>query len=417
MGEKMNKRRETETGVPKAGVSIPMKFLLVMVVTIFMAEALVMLLMSSLPAASIYATALADSLLLSLVIVPALYLLLFRPMALYLRERDSAEKMLLEARDKLEHKVWERTTELSIANKSLHETIARHKAAEQRLSYLLSSSPAVIYTAIPGDNYRISFVSENIRGQFGRSVNEFLDDPGLWARGIHQSDRERVVAGIPELLEKERSVHEYRFWRGDGAYRWVRDEMKLVKGENGAPDEVVGCWIDITERVELEEELKRIATTDKLTGAYNRARFDELIAFEMERARRFKHALSVLILDLDNFKYVNDTFGHLAGDHALKTVAEIMRGHMRKINHLVRWGGDEFVVIPLETDINGARMLSERLREAIEAFEFDKRWKITASFGIAQFRIDDTADSFLARADEALFRAKRCGGNCIEQDI
>jgi diguanylate cyclase (GGDEF)-like protein len=169
-----------------------------------------------------------------------------------------------------------------------------------------------------------------------------------------------------------------------------------------------------TERKLLEEEHKKLVITDKLTKAYNRPKFEEIIAIEIERAKRFDHPLSMLMFDIDGFKKVNDTFGHLIGDYVLKTIADIIRANTRKINHLIRWGGDEFVIIPVETGLEGARVLSERLRNAIESFDFYKAGKITVSFGIAQFEKDDTEDAFLKRADDALYKSKASGGNRVE---
>ena len=164
----------------------------------------------------------------------------------------------------------------------------------------------------------------------------------------------------------------------------------------------------------MEEELTRLAITDKLTQAYNRTKFDEIITEEIERARRFDRPLSVLMFDLDNFKVINDTFGHSFGDNVLKTMADIVRTHMRKINYFIRWGGEEFLIIAVETNLKGARVLGERLRKAIESHGFDKVGRVTISFGATEFRKDDTEDSLLKRADEALYKAKENGRNRVE---
>jgi diguanylate cyclase (GGDEF)-like protein len=135
----------------------------------------------------------------------------------------------------------------------------------------------------------------------------------------------------------------------------------------------------------------------------------------MERAHRFDHPLSMLMFDLDNFKDVNDTYGHGVGDLVLKQVADVIRAHTRKINLLIRWGGDEFIVIPVETSLDGAAVLSERLRQAIEFFAFERAGKLTASFGVVQFKDEDTETTILKRLDDALYRAKNSGGNRVEK--
>ncbi|MEE9543116.1 MAG: GGDEF domain-containing protein [Thermodesulfobacteriota bacterium] len=171
----------------------------------------------------------------------------------------------------------------------------------------------------------------------------------------------------------------------------------------------------IMELDRMKGELVSLATTDTLTKAFNRTMYDEIIVLEIERARRFSHPLSMLMFDLDNFKDVNDTYGHVVGDEVLKQVADVIRAHTRKINLLVRWGGDEFIVIPVETALDGAAVLSERLRQAIEFFVFEKIGKLTASFGVIQFKEDDTEVTILKRLDDALYKAKNNGGNRVEK--
>jgi diguanylate cyclase (GGDEF)-like protein/PAS domain S-box-containing protein len=259
----------------------------------------------------------------------------------------------------------------------------------------------------------VTFISENIKNQLSYEPKDFVDDSNFWADNIHPEDKERVFAELPELFKQGHYSHTYRFKHKNGTYRWMHDELRLFSGDDAIPTEIVGSWLDITKRVQLEEELRKTATTDKLTKAYNRVKFEEIVAEEMERARRYNRPLSMLIFDIDKFKEVNDTYGHLVGDYALKTIADIVRSQMRKINHLVRWGGDEFVVIPVETGLEGTRVLSERIREAISSFDFDEAGKITVSIGTAQFDKADTEDDFLKRADDALYKAKEAGGNCV----
>jgi len=193
-------------------------------------------------------------------------------------------------------------------------------------------------------------------------------------------------------------------------------ETKLipVRDHKGEVSDVVGVATDITEHKQLEKGLKEIVMTDRLTQAHNRLKYDGIIAGEMERAKRFNHPLSMVMLDIDYFKKVNDTFGHSLGDYVLKVLAAIVRKRMRKVNHFIRWGGEEFMIIAIETNLKGAALLSERIRRAIEGYNFDKVGKITASFGVTQFKDDDTADTFMKRADDALYQSKENGRNRVE---
>jgi diguanylate cyclase (GGDEF)-like protein/PAS domain S-box-containing protein len=289
--------------------------------------------------------------------------------------------------------------------------------SEERLKYLLSCSPAVTYTCMATGDYAATFISDGIKAQLGYESKDFLEEPGFWSNNIHPEDKERVFKELAILFKTGHYVHEYRFKHKNGQYCWMRDELRLLSDDDGSPVEIVGSWLDITERVQLEEELKKTATIDKLTKAYNRVKFEEIIAIEMERATRYNHPLSILIIDIDDFKNVNDTCGHLAGDYVLKAISDILQSHMRKINHLIRWGGDEFIIVPVETGLDGASIFSERLRQAIDSFDFGKAGNITVSIGIALFNKDDTEDTFLKRADDALYKAKASGGNCVEASV
>ena len=170
----------------------------------------------------------------------------------------------------------------------------------------------------------------------------------------------------------------------------------------------------IEERKQVEEELKILSSIDKLTQAYNRAKFDELIANEMIRAERYRHPLSMILLDIDDFKVVNDTHGHIAGDSVLVSIVEIMNKTKRAVDYVVRWGGEEFLLLTPQIDIEGAEMLAERLRKAVEVHKFGSNGNITVSLGVTQFRQGDTEDSFIKRADDALYKAKTIGKNQLE---
>ncbi len=170
---------------------------------------------------------------------------------------------------------------------------------------------------------------------------------------------------------------------------------------------------DITLR-KREKELEKLATTDVLTKAYNRVKFGEIIGREMARVKRYSQSLSIIMFDIDQFKEVNDTYGHVAGDYVLKGVADIARENMRKIDYLVRWGGEEFMIITPETDLERAGALAERIRKVIESFRFDNAGTITVSFGVTQFKNEDAVDSFIKRSDTALYKAKINGKNRVE---
>ena len=163
----------------------------------------------------------------------------------------------------------------------------------------------------------------------------------------------------------------------------------------------------------MTNELKQRATVDHLTQAFNRLKLDEIMPMEIARARRYQRALSVSVLDIDYFKKVNDVYGHIAGDYVLKAIADIVKTNLRKTNYLFRSGGEEFLIVAPEADLNGACIMAERIRKAIEDYRFKAVGTVTVSFGVAQLKDDDTIDSLIERADTAMYQAKANGRNRI----
>jgi diguanylate cyclase (GGDEF)-like protein len=175
---------------------------------------------------------------------------------------------------------------------------------------------------------------------------------------------------------------------------------------------------DFTQRNELlraqAAKLEELATTDVLTGTFNRRKFNELILAEIERVRRYGHPLSLLVVDIDHFKRTNDAHGHEAGDEVLIVLAGLIRAGIRATDSLARWGGEEFVVLSPEVSVEEAAGLAERLRSAAGTYKYSFVGRVTASIGVAQHRVGETPDELFARADEALYRAKEGGRDRVE---
>ena len=175
--------------------------------------------------------------------------------------------------------------------------------------------------------------------------------------------------------------------------------------------------ITLTEVTSLSIEKKKFerkAYTDNLTRIPNRAYFEEEFDKEIARYKRENRPLSFIILDIDKFKNLNDTYGHQIGDIVLKDLATIINEKTREIDVFARWGGEEFVKILPNTSLKSAKIVAENLRIIVENHIFTNNLKVTCSFGIAEFNEDDTKDSAMKRADEALYRAKERGRNRIE---
>lgn len=173
------------------------------------------------------------------------------------------------------------------------------------------------------------------------------------------------------------------------------------------------------ENVDLHELVQRQAVTDELTGLFNHRRFQEVMDLEVERARRFDQELGLVLLDIDNFKMVNDTYGHQQGDAVLREVSRVLRDSAREIDEPARYGGEELAVALPQTDLEGAGRVAERVREAIEALEIPRVdthgfIKVTASLGVAAApACAQSKEDLIAAADAALYEAKRSGKNRV----
>ncbi|WP_297456489.1 diguanylate cyclase [Persephonella sp.] len=166
--------------------------------------------------------------------------------------------------------------------------------------------------------------------------------------------------------------------------------------------------------IKRSEKFKTLSETDALTGIYNKGKFNHLLENELKKVKRYNRPLGLIIFDIDHFKKINDTYGHQVGDYVLKTIAKIVKENIRDTDIFARWGGEEFVIIAPETDISGTRILAEKLRKKIEEYNFDKVGKVTSSFGVTEATPEDTPDSIVQRADQALYLAKEKGRNRVE---
>ncbi|MFC1536650.1 GGDEF domain-containing protein [Pseudomonadota bacterium] len=167
-----------------------------------------------------------------------------------------------------------------------------------------------------------------------------------------------------------------------------------------------------------QKALRQIATNDGLTGVYNRRSFDTIVDKEVERARRYERDLSLMIIDIDHFKQINDTFGHVAGDAVLKALAEKLSEQLRSNDHLARYGGEEFVIILPETPLEMAQLLAERVRKSAGEHEYqvgnNQTSHLTLSIGVSSFPEQaSTVEELTFRADSALYEAKETGRNRV----
>ena len=159
--------------------------------------------------------------------------------------------------------------------------------------------------------------------------------------------------------------------------------------------------------------MNKLAIEDRLTGLYNRAHIETVLSQEIEKAHRYRYPLNIVILDIDNFKKINDAFGHLAGDSVLKDFARLLHLHLRGSDTSGRWGGEEFMVIFSKSDISNVLLTSERLRKEIVNHSFLFVDKITVSMGVAEYQHGETMRDLIERADQCLYKAKHQGRNQV----
>lgn len=170
---------------------------------------------------------------------------------------------------------------------------------------------------------------------------------------------------------------------------------------------------DITDMESRAKILEQLATTDALTKIYNRLKLNELLSFEIKKADRYRLPLSLIMLDIDHFKDINDTYGHDVGDEVLIRFCNAISVNIRETDVFARWGGEEFMIMLPNTPLDGAKALAENLRKDIESIRFEKAGRVTASFGVAEYRPDSSARELLKLVDDSLYAAKRGGRNMV----
>ena len=303
------------------------------------------------------------------------------------------------------YSAWLDVTERAIALRDAERSNRVLEAAE-RLAHLGSW----VWDLSAG---RIWWSDEHYR-IFGLNPRQPLPGTDGFAQFVHPDDRQHVT----ELLQATQTTHEpylaeHRIVRPDGEVRWVRAQGTFLPAVDGLPDRILGVVLDITEQRHYEEEINRLAVTDALTGVWNRRHGQQTLAADLAEARRYGPPLSLLMLDIDHFKAINDTHGHQAGDLVLVDLCRRLTANLRPSDMLVRWGGEEFVILARHCDLDAAIALAEKVHALISSAVFDEVGAVTVSIGVTALRPDDTLDRWLDRADRALYEAKAAGRNTV----
>lgn len=213
--------------------------------------------------------------------------------------------------------------------------------------------------------------------------------------------------------DPSRIVIEKRFLSRQGNVVWVEVSYASQAARNGRPACSVASFHAITRRKRLQLALEKLAWVDPLTKALNRVTFSERAGVEMHRSGRHGNKLSMVMVDLDHFKVINDTFGHPAGDQVLRIFADITSSCLRVGDLLGRWGGEEFLILLPDTGPSAAEQVSERIRASLEAHSFPGEARVTASLGVVAQRPSENFAALVARADAAMYQAKQAGRNRV----
>lgn len=309
------------------------------------------------------------------------------------------------------HDVCGRTSSLSIA-RDISGKFEAQEALEsrERLYENLFKNNHAVMLVIDPEKGELKDVNPAACRYYGYSRNEMLSLKGWELNTLfeneHRDAMKKARDGDQELFQ-----FKHRLRSGE-----IRD-VEVFTGpiEMDGKKYLYSIVNDITERIRAEDDTRRLTAellkasrTDKLTGISNRAFFEEILFRDIDKAKRYQTCLSLIMFDLDNYKDINDSLGHLAGDMVLKRVAETVNTNVRNSDCLARWGGDEFMILtPMR--LPSALKFAEKLRSVIENLNCG----VTASFGVAEFSREDTIDQLTRRVDRALYQAKARGKNTV----
>ncbi len=296
-----------------------------------------------------------------------------------------------------------------------------YQLSKEVIDDFLHIVPAVLYEYVlyeQGSGNEFLYLSPATEHILGFPPEYFLEDMNRFWEMVHPEDLERLQSEDRAANDEGEIFHtEVRLQLPSGKTVWIRISSRPTNKTVNDCAVWSGYMIDITKQKQLEDELQKLATIDSLTHAFNRRAFYEKLNEEVGRARRYQHPLSVVVCDLDDFKLVNDTFGHAVGDQTLNEFGALVTGSMRESDFIGRVGGEEFALALPYSDIGSAAQSAERLRSSLEQAEFvidGNPVTLTISVGLSELRDEaDTVSELMKRADDALYEAKTTGRNKV----
>lgn len=313
--------------------------------------------------------------------------------------------------------------QLEIMRRELAQAVLAEREAHYRS--LTETMKDVVWT-LDTETLRFTYVSPSVERLRGFTPEEIMAQPLSAALTPREAEtltqmilanRENFLSGtIDESLYFTSEVEQTH---KDGSSVWTEAIVRYARNDKTGAIEIHGVTRDISDRRELRLELERQATIDSLTGVANRRHFLSLAQREVKRCGRHGCDISLLMLDIDHFKKVNDTFGHATGDLALQAVAKTCASELRNADLIGRIGGEEFAILLVETDIEKACAVAERLRSLVQAIHLltqdGQSVRLTTSIGAAELREGEhDLPELMAQADQALYKAKNSGRNRVE---
>lgn len=290
---------------------------------------------------------------------------------------------------------------------------------QKELVGITESIDEVLWTFdFPG--WKINYVSPAVERVYGRPTDAFYADPNLWLKCVHPADRQKVIALSKSLVDVGCKTFQYRIVRPDGEERWIRYEAHFVPGASRGIGRVDSVGSDITQQHRLEESLRNQASHDSLTGLPNRSLLQDRLHQAIGYSANSASPIWIAFIDLDRFKFVNDSVGHKAGDILLKNIAKRLQSAVRSTDTVARLGGDEFVLLMSErTDrtASSAAAAMQRILDAVaQPLIIDgQEFFPTCSLGVTVYPTDgEDADTLMKNADAAMYRAKQQGGNSFQ---
>jgi len=282
----------------------------------------------------------------------------------------------------------------------------------------------------------ITYVNDKFCEISGYSSSELIGKPHSIVR--HPTMPSTVFKDLWETIKSKKA------WNGlitnmkkDGRKYVVNSTIIPILDIDGDIVEYIAIRHDVTEFEQTKEQLTTInmamknkvdelytmttsleeeASTDSLTGIFNRTKFEKFFDYEIEKAQMNNNVLSMIIVDIDHFKAVNDTYGHHVGDEVLKEFTSLVAKNLKRVDIFARWGGEEFIILLPGTTLAGTKLLAEKLRDLIESGHFSIAGKVTASFGVGEHKNKETKKDFFKRIDKLLYKAKATGRNRVTYD-